>query len=139
MAKPDLESSTERQASPLRRAILRGCAIIAPPLITLLLLIWIATAVEDYVLRPLEHAGRTMLVWASQDILDAPPAGAELIDPNNPKVGFKYVGKNYVQPPSGRRYIPEYVLLYVDDHVDYLPREMQDPKTSIAYYHATSR
>ena len=136
--KPNVETPIDIRAaaSPLRRAILRGCAIIAPPLITLLLLIWIATAVEDYVLRPLESAGRTMLVWAAQDILTAPPEGAELIDANNPALGFKFAGKNYVQPPSKRRFIPEHVLLFVDDNIDYLPREMQDPKTSIGYYHA---
>ncbi len=136
IANEEIPAQVRSTPSPLRRAILRGCAIIAPPLITLLLLIWIATAVEDYVLRPLEQAGRTMLVWASQDILTAPPVGAELNDPTNPAAGFKFAGKDYVQPPSNRRFIPEYVLLYVDDNVDHLPREMQDPKTSIGYYHA---
>jgi uncharacterized membrane protein len=139
--KPNVETPTivRPTPSPLRRAILRGCAIIAPPLITLLLLIWIATAVEDYVLRPLEIAGRTLLVWAAQDILEAPPEGSEFVSADNPALGFKYAGKNYVQPPSNRRFIPESVLVYVNNNIDYLPSDMQEPKTSIAYYHAYVR
>jgi uncharacterized membrane protein len=123
-------------ASPLRRAIWRGTSIIAPPLVTLLLLIWIISAVESYVLWPLESAGRSLLVWAFQDVLESPPPGAELTDPNNPSLGFKYQGKNYVHPPSKRKFIPEYVLLYVDNNVDNLPRDMQNPLTSKAYHHA---
>ncbi len=122
--------------SPLRRAIWRGTSIIAPPLVTLLLLIWIVSAVEVYVLSPLEAAGRTILVWTFQDILDVPPAEAEFTDPNNPDAGFKYQGKNYVHPPSKRRFIPEHVLVYVDSNVDDLPRDMQTPYTSKAYLHA---
>lgn len=122
--------------SPLRRAIWRGTGIIAPPLVTLLLLIWIASAIESYVLRPLESAGRTFLVWISEDVLEVPPVGAELNQPDNPAAGFKFEGKSYVQPPNKRKYIPEYVLLYVDANIDYLPREMQDPVTSKAYHHA---
>ncbi len=133
----DVEIPTPKpKLSPLRRAIWRGSSIIAPPLVTLLLLIWIASAVEDYVLRPLESAGRTALVWWSEDVLDAAPTGAELNDINNPSAGFVHEGKIYVPPPSGRKYIPEHVLLYVDANIDSLPREMQDPKTANAYYHA---
>jgi uncharacterized membrane protein len=125
-----------RNLSPLRRAIWRGCSIIAPPLVTLLLLIWIASAVEDYVLRPLEGAGRTVLVWLAQDTLESVPANPELVDSNNPAAGFIHEGKIYVQPPSRRKFIPEHVLIYVDSHIDALPREMQDPQTASAYYHA---
>ena len=48
----------KKPPSSLRRALWRGTSIIAPPLVTLLLLIWIASAVEQYVLLPLESAGR---------------------------------------------------------------------------------
>jgi uncharacterized membrane protein len=136
---PDLDAHPQPRpvkTSSLRRAIWRGSSIIAPPLVTLLLLIWIARAVEDYVLLPLEGAGRSVLVWFSEDILEAPPENAELNDTTNPAAGFIHQGKIYVPPPSGRKFIPEHVLLYVDANIDALPREMQDPKTANAYYHA---
>ncbi len=132
----DMTANPKPKLSPLRRAIWRGSSIIAPPLVTLLLLIWIASAVEDYVIRPLEGAGRSVLVWWAKDILETAPADAELNDASIPAAGFIYAGKIYVPPPSGRKFIPEHVLLYVDANIDLLPREMQDPKTAIAYYHA---
>ncbi len=134
---PQLPKKTT--TSPLRRAIWRGTSIIAPPLVTLLLLIWIASAVEQYVLFPLETAGRTALVYFHADILPAPPPAAELIDENDETKGFNHEGLKYVRAPLGGNYLPEYVVGSVNARLDMLPRDMQNPLSATNYYQAFVR
>ncbi len=134
---PDLPKKST--SSPLRRAIWRGTSIIAPPLVTLLLLIWIASAVEQYVLFPLEMAGRSVLVWFSQDVFSAPPPSADLIDEEDESRGFNYEGLTYVRAPLGGKFLPAYVVGWVDARLDLLPRDMQNPLSATNYYQAYVR
>jgi uncharacterized membrane protein len=122
--------------SPLRRAIWRGSSIIAPPLVTLLLLIWLASAVEQYVLNPLENTARTALVWFAADIHDAPPVDSTLLVDDAPERGFIFEGVTYIQPPIGRRFLPDYIMGRVDANLDRLPRHMQNPLSATNYYEA---
>ena len=134
-----MERTTQaRPAKPssLRRAIWRGSSIIAPPLVTLLLLIWLASAVEDYVLHPLEAAGRTLIVWGTAEVLDAPPAGALPIGDAPLTQTFVFEGVTYVQPPIGRQYLPRHVVGKVDTYLDKLPTDLQNPLSANDYYHA---
>lgn len=125
--------------SPLRRAIWRGTSIIAPPLVTLLLLIWIASAIEQYVLFPLEMAGRSALVWFTADVWDEPPPTAELNDNDDESKGFVYGGLPYVRAPLGGKFLPEYVVGWVNARLDLLPRDMQNPLSATNYYQAYVR
>lgn len=125
-----------QSGSSLRRAIWRGSSIIAPPLVTLLLLIWIASAIEQYVLNPLENTARAALVWVTADIHDVPPAGATLLFEDAPNRGFVFEGATYVQPPIGRRFLPDYIIGRVDANLDQLPRDMQNPLSATNYYEA---
>ncbi len=123
--------------SPLQRAILRGGSIIAPPLVTLLLLIWLISGIEHYVLLPLESAARTALVWVTADILDGPPPNSIPLEDARGKVeGFIYQGVEYVRSPIGRKYLPEDIVGWVDANADKLPRNMRDPRSALEYYHA---
>lgn len=131
--------SEKKNSSPLRRAIWRGSSIIAPPLVTLLLLIWIASAIEQYVLFPLETGGRTALVWATADIKSAPPPAAELNNEDDESQGFTYEGLSYVRAPMGGKYLPEYVVGWVNARLDLLPRDMQNPLSATNYYQAYVR
>lgn len=133
------QASEKPVTSPLRRAIWRGTSIIAPPLVTLLLLIWIASAVEQYVLFPLESAGRTVMVWLTADVWSAAPPAAELIDENDESQGFMYGGLPYVRAPLGGKYLPEYVVGWVNARLDLLPREMRNPLSVTDYYQAYVR
>ncbi len=135
----ELKPPSKPTTSPLRRAIWRGSSIIAPPLVTLLLLIWIASAVEQYVIFPLEVAGRTVLVWATADIWELPPASAELIDATDESKGFNYKGLPYVQAPLGGKYMPEYVVGWVNARLDLLPNDMRNPLSATDYYQAYVR
>lgn len=122
------ESNLRRSnGSTLRHFIWRGISIIAPPLVTLLLLIWLLNAVENYVLRPLESGIRMTLVAIVADTrLEAPP-GSRLIDAEKPEKGFNYEGWTYVLPPIGNHYLPDHIISYVNANLDQLPRDMQRP------------
>lgn len=129
-------TSEKSTAASLRRAIWRGSSIIAPPLVTLLLLIWIASAIEQYVLYPLETAGRSIIVWCTADILDSVPTSATPVDDLPLNKTFVYEGFTYVQPPIGRQYLPQHILARVDSHLDKLPTNLQSPLSANDYYHA---
>ncbi len=136
-----MDSEAQNQDKPTgttswQRAVWRGCSIIAPPLVTLLLLLWLASGIEQYVLQPLETAARTCIVWATADILDAPPPGAKLVDENDPEKGFVHEGVTYVHPPIGRNFLPGHIVGKVDANLDKLPASMQSPLSATNYYQA---
>lgn len=108
--------------------------MIAPPLVTLLVLIWLFNAIEQYVLSPLEHGVRYALVLINSDVYDEAPPGASLHDPNRPEAGFSFEGFDYIRPPLGRRFIPEHIITYVDANQEYLPKAMQRPLSTYDYY-----
>lgn len=51
-----------RGAYPFRAAVLRGLGIVLPPLITIVIFLWIGSTVELYVLRPVNLGTRNLLV-----------------------------------------------------------------------------
>lgn len=130
------EPKPKTNASSLQRAIWRGSSIIAPPLVTLLLLIWLGSAIEQYVLLPLETASRTILVWTTADILDDVPQDAILQNEQDATEGFTFEGTTYIQPPIGRNYLPRYVITKVDNNLDHLPATMQSNLSANNYYHS---
>ncbi len=132
----DLGLPKKKANSPLRRAIWRGSSIIAPPLVTLLLLIWIASAIEQYVIFPLELTGRWAMVRMTADIKTVPPEGAILVDEEDETKGFDFEGLSYVRAPLGGKYLPEYVVGWVSARLDQLPRDMQNPLSAQNYYQA---
>jgi uncharacterized membrane protein len=136
MKSPNEHDSTRTKKSPttLKQFIWRGISLIAPPLVTLLVLIWLFNAIEDYVLTPLETGVRYAAVLVTADVYEEAPPGAELRDEDKPEAGFKFEGFNYVRPPIGRRFIPEHIINYVDANQEYLPKEMQRPLSAYDYY-----
>jgi uncharacterized membrane protein len=55
-------------ARPFRAAILRGLGVVVPPLLTVIIFIWIGTTVNQYVLRPLANSTGEALVCLVGDI-----------------------------------------------------------------------
>lgn len=51
-----------------RRAVLRGLAIAAPPLLTIVIFIWIVATIQSYILVPIEATARTGITWAIEDV-----------------------------------------------------------------------
>ncbi|MEO1496135.1 MAG: DUF502 domain-containing protein [Planctomycetota bacterium] len=65
MAAPDNPPTSPAPLAPLdpfRRAVLRGLGVLLPPLLTIVIFLWVGTTVARYVLTPLEDAVRWVLV-----------------------------------------------------------------------------
>ncbi|MFO0940569.1 MAG: DUF502 domain-containing protein [Pirellulales bacterium] len=124
----------KKSPATLKHFIWRGISMIAPPLVTLLVLIWLFNAIEQYVLAPLETGVRSTLVMLMSDVFDEAPAGSKPKDPLKPEAGFTFEGFNYVRPHIGRRFIPEHIITYVDANQEYLPKDMQRPLSAHDYY-----
>lgn len=126
------------QSGGVRRAVLRGLGVVLPPLLTIVVLIWAWNAIENYVLRPVELGIRNALVWSLADIRDTIPEDA--IRNDSPTAnqkgmrGFTYQGLSYVPDPTGRRYLPGYVVQEVDSEVNYFGVSAIPPATASAYW-----
>jgi uncharacterized membrane protein len=51
-----------------RAAVFRGLGVLLPPLLTVLILIWVVNTVKSYVLQPVSQATRDGLVWLVADV-----------------------------------------------------------------------
>ena len=52
---------------PFRRAVLRGFGVVLPPLLTIVILLWIGNSVQKFVISPVEWASRQTIVWFMND------------------------------------------------------------------------
>jgi len=53
---------------PFRSAVLRGLGVVAPPLLTIVIFLWVGSTINLYVLRPLTRSVRDMVAWSIADI-----------------------------------------------------------------------
>lgn len=86
---------------PFRTAVLRGLGVVAPPLLTLVILLWVIRTVDYYVLEPVTLQTRNVLAWsltkAYNQLPDAHPGPAPDI--------FMSHGEAYQRLPNGQ-YVP---------------------------------
>lgn len=61
---------------PVRRALFRGLAVVLPPLLTLVIFLWIGGTLDLYILRPVTGAARWALVQTLADIRRELPPGS---------------------------------------------------------------
>jgi uncharacterized membrane protein len=74
---PEKPSRGQVVARPFRRAVLRGLAVLCPPLLTVLILIWVVNTTKSYFLEPVTGWARESIVWYVADIRrDLPPQGS---------------------------------------------------------------
>lgn len=122
-----------------RRAVLRGLGVVLPPLLTIVVLIWAWSAIENRVLIPVEGSIRYMMVWGFADIRHSVPKDAVLDTSEDPagvrkRPGYTYRSVTYVPDPTGRHYLPIHVVQEVDDHADAFGASALPPKTASAYW-----
>jgi uncharacterized membrane protein len=103
-----------RPASPLhpiRRALLRGMAVILPPLLTIVVFLWAWNMIETYILVPCEQVVGQAIVWSLRDIKSGVPEGAVVYrdEPTGPVTRFDYKGTTYVPVGASNKYIPDEV------------------------------
>lgn len=123
-------SGSGRRPRPFRRAVLRGLAVVLPPLLTIVILLWILNTVQDYVLTPMEIAAKHAITWVKDETLTAIPPGAKPIDTaESPLREFTYDSQHFVSI-GNNQWIP--VPIY--DTVRRNPGLVL-PETSEGYYH----
>jgi uncharacterized membrane protein len=65
----------QRSLDPFRRAVIRGLAILLPPLLTIVIFLWVGNTVANYMLDPMEDLARNLLVRYASDIHDVDEFG----------------------------------------------------------------
>ena len=65
---PHAPLTKSRPLDPFRRAVLRGLGVLLPPLLTIVIFLWVGNTVARYVLTPLEDCTRYVLVEYTSDI-----------------------------------------------------------------------
>ncbi len=102
MSSPQPTTKTASALDPFRRAIVRGLGILLPPLLTIVIILWVWNTVAEYLLVPLESGARTLLV----DYHEKSIIPAALIPPDQPVKGRALIeGVAYRQTADGQ-YIP---------------------------------
>ncbi len=102
---------------PFRRAVLRGFAVVLPPLLTVVIFVWVGRTVNDYVLAPVNWMAREVLVAGITD------SRTEKVEPGtSPPTEREFDGIAYhVLPANGsagrRTYIPSHVYAKLDDQL----------------------
>jgi len=104
---------SQRRASlfRFRPSVLRGVALILPPVLTIVILVWIASTIELYLLNPVEDITRELWVQVTKDIREPPSDAAA---PST----MTFDGELYVRLASGE-YIPEEVHSWLRSNLDY--------------------
>jgi uncharacterized membrane protein len=113
---------------PFRRAVLRGLAVLCPPLLTVLVVLWVVNTTKSYFLEPVMGWAREGIVWCVSDIrydlpLQSPTAKTAKIDGTVfhqldngtfiPESVYEVVQRlpGPVPPSSGEEYYNRYVVL----------------------------
>jgi uncharacterized membrane protein len=66
---PTLPNTTGNSPlAPFRRAVWRGLGVVMPPLLTIVIFLWVGQTVQQYVLAPVEWMARESIVWGIKDI-----------------------------------------------------------------------
>jgi uncharacterized membrane protein len=117
-----------RPLDPFRRALMRGLAVLLPPLLTIVILVWVWNTVADYLLVPAEGLARRALVtYYEGKIL---PAAS--VPPGDIAEGVAIVdGEPYRLAPDG-----DFVPAAHFEHVEALYGAEQMPRTSEGIYAA---
>lgn len=118
-------SSFSAAVRPFRTAVLRGLGVVAPPLLTILIVLWIVRTLDAYVLSPITHVTRTVLASQLADVR------TQLVDPEptaDPTV-FVSEGERFKRLPSG-----EFIPLEVYHRVVQSGRGQPPPTTGQEAY-----
>jgi len=110
---------------PFRSAVIRGLAVVLPPLLTIVIFFWIGGTVKEYVLEPVTTWTRSGLVWAVADIRNE----TDLPDAERGKATVTVDGLVFQRLPD-KTYIPQSVYETVEAKIG----EDPVPKTGDGVY-----
>lgn len=102
MDAPNLkEAKAERPLDPFRRAIVRGLAVLLPPLLTVVIILWMWNTVAEYLLVPTENLARRMLIdHYGGEILPA------TTQPREEAEGIALIGDGAYRRAGDGRFVP---------------------------------
>ena len=67
MSQPKPDKKKGGPLRPFRRAVVRGIGVILPPLLTIVIFVWVGSTVNTYVMQPVKNVTRKILVWTIDD------------------------------------------------------------------------
>lgn len=101
---------TNSRLYPFQRAIFSGLGVVLPPLLTVVIFLWVGGTIKQYALEPVTEGTRNALAWywARQDASRlAEPEVARQVAMQSPEISLS-TGERYVRLPSGI-YVPDEV------------------------------
>jgi len=101
----------QRSLDPFRRAVLRGLAILLPPLLTIVIFLWVGNTVANYMLDPMENLARGVLFRYATDIHNVDEFG-----PPNAQ-GLTVVDGEQYRATGDGKYVPLRVYQDVRDRL----------------------
>lgn len=113
---------------PFQRALVRGLAVVMPPLLTIVLFIWAWNTIENYVLSPVERITRNLVAWSIDRSLSE-SAMAELVAAGNARpLAEQFQGRAVAHVDGSgdyvnlrRTWIPREVFALVESAPDDIP------------------
>jgi uncharacterized membrane protein len=117
---------------PIRRALVRGLAVILPPLLTIVVFIWAWSMIDSYILVPCEHAAGHLIGWSIKDVRSGFPSGTAVPVPATAggPTTVEYNDRQYVQLGRGGKWIPRDVWETVENNLG----KATPPDTADAFY-----
>jgi len=117
-------SDDNKNIHPFRAAVLRGMGVVAPPLLTIVIFVWVGNTVNFYILQPVTNGARGALVRYLEETHDEVPI-------ETPPPPHTKDGRVYTKLPNGS-FVPEDVYKTVKKSM--VERGQETPKTSKAIY-----
>lgn len=106
---------TKHTVHPFRAAVIRGMGVVAPPLLTIVIFLWVGTTINEYVIRWLTNRTRDTIAWGMMDVIETLPEDAKVVD------RLAYVGNGVYYRLENETYVPARVYDYVRKHHDVGP------------------
>jgi len=118
MATKKISADQPKRPRPFRKAVLRGLAVILPPLLTLAFFLWAWSLVQTYLLAPVESGLQYILVESIWDVEEIPEDSRLLTGPNGLKEFRNADNQFYVILPRKDEAIPRKVWKPVSSDLD---------------------
>jgi len=132
----DLIRHKKRPLHPFRQALLRGLGVVFPPLLTILIFLWVISTTQHYVLEPVTTLAREGLlwVWVRPEVLqpkDLPPEAR--VSEEKEQKPVLMVGGRQFQRLDDNGYVT-FIPKGVYDRVLESPGKESLPQRGLAYY-----
>jgi uncharacterized membrane protein len=86
------KNKPKKKVHPFRASVIRGLAVVLPPLLTIVIFLWVAGIVNQYVFHPLNDTLRDTIAWSIADVREEVPADrvVESIEQMSDPSGYFY-------------------------------------------------